>query len=86
MSYILYAMESLGYGHMNVFYRVKAYISNGWDKTIVDPDPQKKYTTRKAHKRSTQLERLRQLIPQQQQRHHQQQQQQYQNSSNNRLR
>ena len=27
--------------------RVKAYISNGWDKNIIDPDPQKKYTLRK---------------------------------------
>ena len=41
-------MESVAYGYMHVFYRVKAYISNGWDKTIVDPDPQKKYTARKA--------------------------------------
>ncbi len=29
------------------FHRVKAYIANGWDKNIVDPDPQKKYTLRK---------------------------------------
>ena len=29
-------------------YRVKAYISNGWDKRIVDPDPKKQYTQRKA--------------------------------------
>ena len=28
-------------------HRVKAYIANGWDKNIVDPDPQKKYTLRK---------------------------------------
>jgi len=28
--------------------RVKAYISNGWDSRIVDPDPNKQYTKRKA--------------------------------------
>ena len=27
---------------------MKAYISNGWDKRIVDPDPEKLYTQRKA--------------------------------------
>lgn len=27
---------------------MKAYISNGWDKRIVDPDPNKQYTQRKA--------------------------------------
>ena len=25
-------------------HRVKTYIVNGWDRSIVDPDPQKKYT------------------------------------------
>ena len=25
-------------------YRVKAFIDNGWDKKIVDPDPSKKHT------------------------------------------
>ena len=28
--------------------RVKAYISNGWDKRIVDPDPNRLYTHRRA--------------------------------------
>ena len=27
--------------------RIKAYISTGWDKNIIDPDPQKKYMLRK---------------------------------------
>ena len=27
---------------------MKAYISNGWDSRIVDPDPDKQYTQRKA--------------------------------------
>ena len=28
-------------------HRVKAYIDNGWDSRIIDPDPQKQYTIQK---------------------------------------
>jgi len=32
---------------LKLYYRVKAYIENGWDSRIIDPDPQKLYTKQK---------------------------------------
>ena len=34
---------------------MKAYIANGWDKRIVDPDPEKQYTRKKILMNNIQL-------------------------------